>query len=71
MQQMPPRLFIVNKDSGRITGRLPRGWQSDDVKLNVLTNTMSIIKNVPSAISSVNANGEQAPVEYYTLEGMR
>ena len=42
-----------------------------DVKLNVLDNTMSIIKNVPSAISSVNANGEQAPVEYYTLEGMR
>lgn len=32
---------------------------------------MSIIKNIPSAISSVNANGEQAPVEYYTLEGMR
>ena len=41
------------------------------VRKLLLPTPMSIIKNIPSAISSVNANGEQAPVEYYTLEGMR
>ena len=60
----------VNKDSEKNNWKITEAGKYD-VKLNVLDNTMSIIKNVPSAISSVNANGEQAPVEYYTLEGMR
>lgn len=60
----------VNKDSEKNNWKITEAGKYD-VKLNVLDNTMSIIKNVPSVISSVNANGEQAPVEYYTLEGMR
>lgn len=60
----------VNKDSEKNNWKITEAGKYD-VKLNVLDNTMSIIKNVPSAIFSVNANGEQSPVEYYTLEGMR
>ena len=60
----------INKDSEKNNWKITEAGKYD-VKLNVLDNTMSIIKNVPSAISSVNANGEQSPVEYYTLEGMR
>lgn len=50
-------------------------WKIDeagkyDVKLNTADMTISIVKNVPSSISSVEAE-VNAPVEYFTLDGKR
>ena len=50
-------------------------WKIDeagkyDVKLNTADMTISIVKNVPSSISSVEAEAN-APVEYFTLDGKR
>ena len=50
-------------------------WKIDeagkyDVKLNTADMTISIVKNVPSSISSVGAEAN-APVEYFTLDGKR
>lgn len=50
-------------------------WKIDeagkyDVKLNTADMTISIVKNVPSSISSVEAEAN-APVEYFSLGGKR
>lgn len=45
-------------------------WQSAKQCLCALDMTISIVKNVPSSISSVEAEAN-APVEYFTLDGKR
>ena len=64
------KAVLVAKDGNKNNWKITEAGKYD-VKLNVLDNTMSIIKNVPSGISSVDAQEEQAPVVYYTLEGKR
>ncbi len=42
-----------------------------NVKLNVADMTISIVKDVPSGISSVETADANAPVEYFTIDGKR